>query len=370
MKKIAILGSTGKIGTQTLDIVREYPQLFQVIGLACKQSSKLIKQQINEFKPKITCITDEDGEAKLEAVATHPEVDLVIVAVVGIAGLLPTLKAIEAQKEIALATKEVLVIAGDLVMQAVRKYKVNLIPIDSEHSALYQSIGHSTTKEINKLILTMGKGPIAKRSVDTLSKVTMQDIMNRPNWSMGTKIAVDSATGVNKAFEVIEACHLFGVKADQVEITVHPEYMCHSLVEFNDGSMITELGTPDMHRYIHYALFFPKRQEADQKYHLNIINQQLSFEPAPYIKFPCLHLGHRVMKKGGTFPAIMHGADKAAVDAFIEQKINFTQIPTLINKTLDQASALPSPDLQELLDAERWGQQTTWHIIDEQKEVL
>jgi len=356
MKKIAILGSTGKIGTQTLAVIRSYPQEFKVIGLACKHQSKLFSQQVKEFKPKITAISEIEGEEKLIKVATHPEVDLLVVAVVGLAGLMPTLKAIEAGKNIALATKEVLVIAGEIVMRAVRKNGVDLIPLDSEHSAIFQCSKSGNFKEIKKLILTMGKGPIAKMTEKQLEQVNLEHIFNRPHWTMGTKIAVDSATGMNKTFEVVEAAWLFGVKPEQIEIIVHPEYLCHSLVEFVDGSIITELGCPDMKRYLQYGLFYPHRKPNKVSSFVNLINQRMSFEKVPDDKFPCLKLGFVALNKGGTMPAVMHGADTIAVNAFAEKKIKFIDISKIIIKTMNHHKVLKNPNLIQLIKAEKWGQ--------------
>lgn len=363
MKKIAILGSTGKIGSQALEVIRSYPQEFKVVGLACQHQSKLFSQQVKEFKPKITAISEVEGEEKLIKIAVHPEVDLLVVAVVGLAGLMPTLKAIEAGKDIALATKEVLVIAGEIVTKAVRKNGVNLIPLDSEHSAIFQCLKSGSCKEIKKLILTMGKGPIAKMTKKELNQVNLEHIFNRPHWTMGTKIAVDSATGMNKTFEVVEAAWLFGVKQEQIEIIVHPEYLCHSLVEFVDGSIITELGCPDMKRYLQYGLFYPYRKPNKVSSFVNLINQRVSFEKPQYDKFPCLKLGFIALNKGGTMPAVMHGADTTAVNAFVKKKIKFTDIAKIIMKTMNHHQVIKKPNLIQLIKAEKWGQNFAQGLI-------
>jgi 1-deoxy-D-xylulose-5-phosphate reductoisomerase len=366
MKNIAILGSTGKIGTQALEIIRNYPQEFKVVSLACGHKSKLFDSQIKEFKPKITAISEIDGEKKLINIATHSDVDLVVVAVVGLAGLAPTLAAIKAKKDIALATKEVLVIAGKIVMEKVAKHYTNLIPLDSEHSAIFQCLKSGNIKDVKRIWLTMGKGPIAKMSIKQLAQVTKEQIFDRPCWSMGTKIAVDSATGINKAFEVIEAAYLFGVKPEQIEIVVHPEYLCHSLVEFVDGSIITELGTPDMKRYLQYALFYPSRHPSKLSSFIDLVGKKLSFEKPPFNKFPCLKLGFQALKADGSMPAVMHGADKSAVDAFVAGKIKFTEIPIVVRKTMDRYKLLKSPrlpKLKQLIEAEAWGQKAARQII-------
>lgn len=357
MKNIAILGSTGKIGTQTLKVIRNFPGEFRVIGLACGHQSDLFNQQIKEFKPKITAISEVDGENKLIKVATHPQVDLVVVAVVGMAGLKPTLAAIKAKKDIALATKEVLVVAGGIVMKEVKKYRINFIPLDSEHSAIWQCLKSGTPNEIRKLIITMGRGVIAQKTKPQLEKVTLKDVFNRPAWSMGAKIAVDSATGMNKAFEIVEAAHLFGVSWQQIEVMVHPEYLCHSLVEFQDGSVIAELGTPDMRRYIQYGLFYPQRRQAKNNARIDLIGKKISFLPPPIEKFPCIQLGFKALKAGGTMSAVMHGADTTAVESFINKKIKFTEIYQLISSVMNKHQIIKHPDLIQVIEAEQWGKQ-------------
>lgn len=363
MKKIAILGSTGKIGSQTLEVIRAYPGEFEVVGLACGHKSAKFNQQIKEFKPQVTAVAQKDGEEGVIKVATHPEVELVIVAVVGLAGLKPTLAAISEGKDIALATKEVLVIAGELVMREVKKQKVRLIPLDSEHSAIFQCLHSGRKKEVRHLILTMGKGPIAKMNKSQLGKVTIKDIFSRPAWKMGKKIAVDSATCANKAFEVIEARWLFDIPPEKIKVVVHPEYLCHSLVEFVDGSIITELGVPDMRRYIQYALFYPKRRKTRVASYVDLVGKKITFEKSPFEKFPCLELGFRALESGGTMPAVMHGADKVAVDAFIDGKIKFTDIPKIVIKTMDAHEVIKDPNLAQLLKAEKWGQECVQRLI-------
>lgn len=365
MKKISILGSTGKIGTQALEIVKSYPQEFKVVGLACGHQSEIFKNQVKEFHPKITAVAEKDGEEKLLAVATHPEVELVVVAVVGMAGLLPTLVAIKSGKDIALATKEVLVIAGSIVMEEVRRHKINLIPVDSEHSAIFQALKAGKKKEIKRLILTMGKGRIAKMTKEQLRMVALKDILDRPTWEMGQKIAIDSATCMNKSFEVIETRWLFDVPEEKIDILVHPEYLCHSLVEFIDGSIITELGVADMRRYLQYALFYPERKAMKLVPFVDLLDKQLTFEKPPFDKFPCLRLGHEALKSGGTMPAVMHGADTAAVKAFIKGEIKFTEIPQIIKKTMKaHQKTVKNPTLEQLLKEERWGQTFAQKLIE------
>lgn len=352
MKKVAILGSTGQIGTQALEVISQHLGEIEVVSLVCNKPSKLFNEQIKKFSPKHGVVASRDGEDAVIAATVDPEVDLVIVAVVGTAGLRPTLEAIRHKKIIALATKEVLVLAGEIVMNEARKYEASIIPLDSEHSAIFSLINQAKNKEIKNIYLTMGEGLIAKMSPENLSKVTFEDVNNRPKWSMGTKIAVDSATCINKTFEVIEARWLFGLTPDQIKIVVHPEYLCHSLVEFVDGSIAAEIGTPDMKRYIHYALFFPEREPSRFNAFLDLYDNSLSFKKPPIEKFPCLGFGHRVIAENKLMPAVLHGADRAAVDAFINQKILFTDIPIVITKALDYFATKISKE-SELLTKEK-----------------
>lgn len=359
MKKISVLGSTGTIGRGVLDIVRAYPHDFRIVGLSTNTNIELLKKQTAEFKP----IDIGIGEKELNKVASIKEADLIVIAVVGLSGLLPALTAIRKGKDVAIATKEVLVLAGGLIMKEAKKHKVNIIPIDSEHSAIFQCLQTGKQKEIKKLILTMGKGPIACMKKEDLSLVTIKQIENRPVWKMGNKITIDSATCLNKSFEIIEAKWLFGVEPSQIEIVVHPEYICHSMVEFVDGSIITEMGSADMKRYIQYALFYPERKEMRITEGIDITNQTLSFEKAPFDKFPGLKLGYEAIKRGGTLPAVMHGADYSAVKAFLSKQITFTEIPKIIKKTMDAHKIILNPYLKDILAAENWGQKYAKKII-------
>lgn len=363
MKKIAILGSTGYIGQQTLEVIRAYPNEFKVVGLSANKNKQLLKKQADEFKTKNTGI----GENELIKIATLKEADLVVVAVVGISGLKPTIAAIKAKKNIALATKEVLVLAGNVVIDEVKKNKAHLIPIDSEHSAIFQCLHAGKNKEIKKVILTMGKGRFTTMSLEELNKVTLKTIYESPTWRMGNKITIDSATCLNKSFEVIEAKWLFNLKEEQISIIVHPERLCHSMVEFRDGSIIAEFGTPDMKRYIQYALFYPERKKAEITSFVNLLNKKLTFESPPFEKFPGLSLGYKALKAGGTMPAVMHGADDIAVKAFIDNKIKFTSIATIVEKTMNEHKVIKSPDLDQILNAEQWGKDYAEKLINKYK---
>lgn len=361
MKKIVILGSTGYIGRQALEVARAYPNDFKIIGLSANKNKKLLEKQIKEFKPMVTSI----GGKNLEKIATHPDADLVLVAVVGLAGLKPTLAAIKERKNIALATKEVLVLAGELVMNEVKKNKVNIIPVDSEHSAIFQCLKTGRKKEIKRIILTMGKGRFANMSQKDLAKITLKDIYKHPTWIMGNKITIDSATCLNKSFEVIEAKWLFDLSSEKIEIIVHPEYLCHSLVEFIDGSIVAEFGTQDMRRYIQYALFYPERKKTVITSNIDLFNKKINFEPPPFDKFPGLKLGFEALKIGGTMPAVMHGADDTAVEAFIKDKIKFTDIAKVIKETMLDHQVIKKPDLEEILKANEWGKVRAKKLIEE-----
>lgn len=375
MKRIVILGSTGSIGTQTLDIVRQHPGKFKVVGLTAHHQVEKLREQIAEFKPEAVCVTDREkaesfktdailfkGEEGLKEIATLDS-DLVINSLVGSAGLVPTLEAIKRGITIGLANKETLVLAGEIVMREAAKHQVTIIPIDSEHSALFQSLKSGRKEEIKTLFLTMGKGRIAEMSEEQLKHVSMKDIFSRPAWNMGEKITIDSATCINKAFEIIEAKWLFDVAVEQIKVIVHPDYICHSLVEFKDGSIITELGTPDMRRYTQYALFYPERATAPISSFTDLYGKSLRFEKPLFEKFPCLGMGHAVLEMGGIMPAVLHGADHAAVQAFIENKIGFMDIPRVIAATLKKTKNILNPNINQIIEAEKNGQKTAQEIL-------
>jgi len=378
IKNIAILGSTGSIGTQTLDIVARFPDRFNIIALVAHRNVDRLKDQIKKFQPEFVVVSDEKnaeilsqevdirvfaGEENIVTAATDHRVDMVINSLVGKSGLLPTIEAVKLGKEIGLANKETLVLAGNIVMQLAKKHNASIIPIDSEHCALFQSLRSGGHHEIQRLILTMGKGPIAGMDKQRLSKVSMQDVLNRPSWDMGMKINVDSATCVNKAFEVIEARWFFDVPANKISIVVHPQYLCHSLVEFKDGSIICELGTADMKRYVQYALFYPDRGVSPEGSFIDLFEKPIAFEAPPFDKFPCLGMGHYVIEKGGTLPAVFHGADTTAVRAFMDKKIKFTDIPAIIQNTMDAHESINDPNLDEILDSEKWAEDYAKNLI-------
>lgn len=351
MKRLAIIGSSGSIGRQTLAVIDRFKGEFKVISLVCGRQSRVFKQQITKYQPQLAVVAERDGEDAVIKAAILPEVDLVVMAVVGLAGLKPTLAAIKAKKPVALATKEVLVAAGDLVMAAVKKNQTQLIPIDSEMAAIQQCLASGGKQEINRLILTLGKGNLALMSHEELKSVRIEQVSKRNCWDMGKTITIDSATGINKAMEVIEAFWLFGIPGKKIDLLVHPEYLCHSLVEFVDGSIIAELGTADMKRYIQRALFYPERREAVKQQHVRLIGKNFSFEPAPVDKFPALTLGYEVLKDGGTMGAFFLGANETAVEFFSEKKISFDQIAALIKGAMRQHRVIKNPNLQQIFNA-------------------
>lgn len=375
MKRLIILGSTGSVGTQVLDIVRQHRDKFKIVGLTANHNVEKLQEQITEFKPEAVCITDNEkadffktdiplfkGEEGLKKIATL-DCDLLVNSLVGSSGLIPTLEAIKKGTTIGLANKETLVLAGEIVMREAAKHQVTIIPIDSEHSALFQSLKSGNPKEIKNLFLTMGKGKIAEMNQDQLEKVSMKDIFSRPAWNMGNKITIDSATCMNKAFEIIEAKWLFDVTPEQIKVIVHPDYICHSLIEFNDGSIITELGTADMRRYTQYALFYPERVPAAASSFMDLYGKNLRFEKPQFDKFPCLSMAHTVLNRGGIMPAVLHGADYIAVKAFMENKIGFMDIPKLITSTLQNTKNILNPTIDQIIQAEKNAQITAEELL-------
>lgn len=330
MKRLAILGSTGVIGSKALEVARDYPDEFRVVSLAAGHDSEKFQQQVKEFKPKVTAV----GEGELVKAATAAGADLVIVAVVGTAGIKPALAAIEAKKDIGLATKEVLVVAGAAVTAAVKKNRVNLIPIDSEHSAIWQCLKSGSNREIKNIYLTMGQGRISAMTEAEKAGLTPAMVLSRKTWAMGQKISVDSATCINKAFEIIEAKWLFNLQPGQIKVVVHPEYLCHSLVEFKDGSVINEIGVPEMKRYVQLALFYPERREVKNIPEINLNGRSLSFKEADLEKFPGLKLGYEALKKGKKGAEVLYTEDEEAVKKFLAGEIKFTEIIPLIEREL------------------------------------
>jgi 1-deoxy-D-xylulose-5-phosphate reductoisomerase len=364
LRKIAILGSTGSIGIQALDIIRSYPHIFSAEILTSNSNDILLIEQALEFKPNTVVIADESkyenvknalkdtdikvfaGESSLEQISASTEIELVLVALVGFSGLKPVLNAIRNGKHIALATKEVLVVAGDLVTKEAEKHKVAVLPVDSEHSAILQCLVGEHLQTVEKIILTASGGPFKGFTSQQLEKVTIREALQHPNWSMGKKITIDSASMMNKGLEVIEAGHLFSMPAHQIEVVVHPQSIIHSMVQFCDGSVKAQLGLPDMRMPILYAFGFPYRlPSALSRMNWNQM-ANLTFENPDTKSFPCLMLAYEAMKSGGTMPCILNASNEIAVEAFLSGKIKFTSIPIIIEECMNnQALFEAQPDL-------------------------
>jgi 1-deoxy-D-xylulose-5-phosphate reductoisomerase len=363
VKKIAILGSTGSIGRQALDVIRALPGELKVVALTGNKSLELLERQINEFQPMMFCSSVKPdiscgGEfLSVEEIVSHPEVDFVIVATVGKAGLSPTLAALKAGKTVALASKEVLVMAGEIVVREASLHQAQILPIDSEHSAIWQCLQGEQSKP-QRLFLTASGGPFYHYSQSQLAEVTPEQALQHPVWKMGKKVTIDSATLMNKGLEVIEAHWLFSFPFDSIEILIHPQSIVHSMVEFLDGSLKAQLNWPDMRLPIQYALSYPRRWPNSELPRLDWSKiQSLNFEPVDYDKFPCLKLAVDAGKSGGTYPAVLCAADDVAVELFLSRRTSFTDIAQIIQKTLEQHQNIPHPSLEEILAADNWARE-------------
>jgi len=363
VKKIAILGSTGSIGRQALDVVRALPDELKVVALTGHKNLELLGRQISEFQPKMFCASAKPdisygGEfLSVEEIASHPEVDFVIVATAGKAGLSPTLAALKAGKTVALANKEVLVMAGEIIVREASLHQAQILPIDSEHSAIWQCLQGEENKP-RRLFLTASGGPFYHYSQSQLAEVTPEQALQHPVWKMGRKVTIDSATLMNKGLEVIEAHWLFSFPFDSIEILIHPQSIVHSMVEFMDGSLKAQLSWPDMKLPIQYALSYPRRWLNPELPRLdwNKISS-LNFEPVDYNKFPCLKLAMDAGKSGGTYPAVLCAADEVAVELFLSHRIGFTDIAKIVQKTLEQHRNTSQPSLEEILAADAWARE-------------
>jgi 1-deoxy-D-xylulose-5-phosphate reductoisomerase len=362
--KLAILGSTGSIGQQVLDIVRDFPDKFRIIGLAGGENTALLSEQIRQFRPKLVYSPHElnlSGDTKLssmEELVTHPEANIVVIATSGKIGLDPTLAAIRSGKMIALANKEVLVMAGEIVMKEAKLRQVQILPIDSEHSAIYQCL-QGEKNEVARLILTASGGPFYNHPPSRLTKVTVAEALEHPTWKMGKKVTIDSATLMNKGLEAIEASWLFSIPLDKIEIVIHPQSIIHSFVEFIDGSLKAQLSVPDMRFPIQYALSYPERLANDNLPRVDFTRlSSLTFDTIDYVMFPCLQLALDTGKKGGTYPAVLCAADEIAVKLFLEQNITFPQIAEIIDKTLSLHQSIDNPTLEEIITADQWARNT------------
>jgi 1-deoxy-D-xylulose-5-phosphate reductoisomerase len=367
MKRLAVLGSTGSIGRQTLEVVSAFPDRFEVVALACGENVPLLKEQVVEFKPKLICTELAAGAEEilgatclpLEEIASHPDVDLVVIATSGKAGLGATLAAIRAGKKVALANKEVLVMAGGIVVAEAQKYDVEIVPIDSEHSAIWQCLNGEERRAVSKLILTASGGPFRQSTLAQLAAVTPKDALNHPTWRMGIKVTIDSATLMNKGMEVIEAHWLFDIPYSQIEVVVHPQSIIHSIVEFVDGSAKAQLSLPDMRLPIQYALTHPERWESPFREGIDFGSiVSFDFEPVDLDKFPCLKLAMEAGERGGTCPAVLSAADEVAVELFLAKKIGFPDIAAVVARTLDCHDVISYPSIEDIFAADTWARET------------
>ena len=387
MKNIAVLGSTGSIGRNTLKVVRNlnkngFP--VTVNYLSANSNIDLVSSQIEEFKPKAVVIFDRNsflklkerslkhkceilsGQTGINEIANRDDFELVINALVGFSGLIPTVEAIKNGKDIALANKESLVVAGNIICRMLEKSKSHLLPIDSEHSAILQCLQGEPMKEVTKLVLTASGGPFRESTKSELENVTIEAALNHPNWKMGNKITIDSATLMNKGFEIIEAKWLFNIEVENIDVLIHPQSVIHSMVEFSDGSVKAQLGVPDMKVPIQYAITYPNRVESDFPRLDFETLKLLTFEKPDPEKFECLQLAYDVLKSGGTYPVVLNGANEAAVDLFLKKKIRFTDIPLLIKEALDKHNNDTEPDLENIIETDNWSRR----LVYEHAEVI
>jgi 1-deoxy-D-xylulose-5-phosphate reductoisomerase len=371
MKQLAILGSTGSIGTQTLDVVRAHPNEFAVYALSAHRSIDLLIKQAIEFNPAVVCIADETyyrplcealsdlpirvlaGEKAISEMVTMTEIDIVVAAMVGYAGLRPTMEAIRAGKTIALANKETLVVAGEIICQLAQKYNVPILPVDSEHSAIFQSLVGEDMQSVEKLLLTASGGPFRNYTLDQMQHVTAQQALQHPNWEMGAKITIDSASMMNKGFEVIEARWLFDIPVDKIQVLVHPQSVVHSAVQFVDGSIKAQLGTPDMRMPIQYALTYPQRWYSDVERLDFFATQSLTFEEPDLKRFPNLALAYESINKGGNMPCVLNAANEVVNLAFREGKCGFLQMSDVIAQTMQQIMFIQEPNYEDYVQSDK-----------------
>ncbi|MEO0540260.1 MAG: 1-deoxy-D-xylulose-5-phosphate reductoisomerase [Cyanobacteria bacterium P01_A01_bin.105] len=376
MKAITLLGSTGSIGTQTLDIVKKHPDKFRLVGIAAGRNATLLAEQVREFNPEIVAIRDQSklaelkaalvdvdpqplilaGEAGVVEVARYGDAEAVVTGIVGCAGLMPTLAAIEAGKDIALANKETLIAAGPAVLPLVEKHGVKLLPADSEHSAIFQCLQGVPEGGLRRIFLTASGGAFRDWPVERLKSVTVADATKHPNWSMGRKITVDSATLMNKGLEVIEAHYLFGVDYDDIVIYIHPQSVIHSMIETQDTSVLAQLGWPDMRLPLLYAMSWPERIPAKLKPWNPVQSGDLTFRDPDHDKYPCMELAYAAGRAGGTMTAVLNAANEQAVALFLDEKIHFLDIPKVIEKVCDRNrdQLVTHPTLQDIIDADQW----------------
>ncbi|KPL02035.1 MAG: 1-deoxy-D-xylulose 5-phosphate reductoisomerase [candidate division Zixibacteria bacterium SM1_73] len=384
MKNVVVLGSTGSIGRNTLSVLSDFADRFKVFGFSTNTNTDLLQKQIQRFQPQMVAITDRKGFeafqktdeteilfgiAGLKKLCSEPEVDLVINALVGSVGLLPSFEAVESGKDLAIANKETLVIAGGLLIRKAKEKNVRILPIDSEHSAILQCLLTGKKEEVRRLILTASGGPFLDRKKEDLKNIKVKEALSHPTWEMGKKITVDSATLMNKGLEVIEAHWLFDMPADKIRILIHPQSIIHSMVEFVDGSLIAQMSVPDMKIPIQYALFCPERLPTNNR-PLDLTQvKNLTFEEPDQEKFPCLEICYQALEMGGTAPAVLNAANELAVKAFLEEKISFVDICEIVTATLKHHQVMENPSLDDILNADKWSRQEAERIINSRSEV-
>ncbi|MBN1283507.1 MAG: 1-deoxy-D-xylulose-5-phosphate reductoisomerase [Proteobacteria bacterium] len=381
MKKISILGSTGSIGQSTLDVVARNPDRFEVVGLAEGHDVELLARQIERFRPAVVSVRDAQSAARLREivrghmpeilfgiegacrVAEAPEAALVVSAIVGAAGLLPTLRAIEARKNVALANKETMVVAGALVSSSAARMGVAILPVDSEHAAIHQSLAGHRREDVTALHLTASGGPFLRASMDQIRAATPKQAIAHPRWNMGAKITIDSATLMNKGLEVMEARWLFSVPQEKIRVIVHPQSIVHSLVEYRDGCVMAQLGMPDMRAPIAYAISWPERVESGcPRLDLAAV-KSLTFEEPDLARFPCLSLAYQALQEGDSMPAVLNAANEVAVEAFLDGRIGFMEIARVVDETMSAHDKAPADTLDMILEADRWAREHARGIL-------
>ncbi len=374
--KLVILGSTGSIGISALDVVEKYPDRIEIVGLSAHSNIKILAEQVKKFRPKLVAVTDEnsyreyndiqdrsltrliDFSEGITPLAAMSDADIILNGIVGAAGLKASLDAVSAGKRLALANKESMVIGGELIKKAASKSGAEIIPVDSEHSAIWQALFSGTRKEVKRLILTASGGPFFSRPKSEFRSITKEEALNHPTWSMGPKITVDSATMINKGLEIIEAMQLFDIPSKKIDVIIHPQSIIHSMIEFVDSSVIAQMSYPDMKLPIAYALFYPERVSGDFG-RLDLADiAQLTFINPDFEKFPLLRLAYRVAEIGGTAPAVYNAANEVAVEAFLNESLDFWRIPDIIINAIDKHNAVKDPTLEDILAADKWGRQT------------
>ncbi|RMF93232.1 MAG: 1-deoxy-D-xylulose-5-phosphate reductoisomerase [Candidatus Schekmanbacteria bacterium] len=386
-KKISILGSTGSIGQNCLDVISKFPERFEIIGLASNTNTELLKKQIEAFNPKEVALFNENASKKMSAeidssikvysgieglnrIATNEEVDLVVSSMIGAAGLIPTFEAIKSGKNIALANKESLVVGGKIITEEAVKKGIRILPIDSEHSAIFQSLEGHRREDIRRIIITASGGPFLNYTEEEMQTIKPEDALKHPNWKMGKKITVDSATMMNKGLEAIEAKWLFDIEIEKISVVVHPESIIHSMVEYIDGSVVGQLGIPDMRIPISLALAYPERLPNEYP-SLNLpAKGELTFYEPDLKKFPCLALALEAGKIAGTMPAVLNAANEVAVHSFLEEKLSFNNIPVVIENTMNKHKSREVASIGDVLDADRWAREESKRIIEELEKGL